>query len=156
MFRRREECGKGGCVAKQQRIREVFTTQPGLDYLRQRQSDGWRIGAIEWLREAGPGEPEPNREDLPYGMRVAPDCLHLEEDPTEKQAMLLMLELIIQDIRLPEVAARLNKEGFRTRAGSEWSPVAVFDLLPRLIEVGPRIFSSQEWVARRPRLLNVG
>jgi hypothetical protein len=29
----------------------------------------------------------------------------------------------------------------------------VFDMLPRLIEVGPRVFTTQEWAARRSRLL---
>jgi hypothetical protein len=32
----------------------------------------------------------------------------------------------------------------------------VFDMLPRLIEVGPRVFSTQEWVVRRGKLMNVG
>jgi len=30
--------------------------------------------------------------------------------------------------------------------------VSVFQMLPRLIEVGPRIFASQEWQQRRERL----
>jgi hypothetical protein len=51
------------------------------------------------------------------------------------------------------VAEELNRRGFRTRAGGDWSPVAVFNLLPRLIEVGPRIFSSEEWIVRRPKLV---
>jgi len=28
-------------------------------------------------------------------------------------------------------------------------------MLPRLIEVGPHIFSSEEWMARRERLMRV-
>src|SRR6185369_9952534 len=106
---------------------------------------GWRVAAVEWVREsaAAPASKTPPREEVPYGMRVGLDCIHLEEDSTETQAMLLMLEMIVQEIRLPEVAAELNRRGFRTRTGSEWSPVAVFDLLPRLIEIGPRIFSSE-------------
>jgi hypothetical protein len=28
----------------------------------------------------------------------------------------------------------------------------VFELLPRLIEAGPRIFTSEEWIERRKRL----
>jgi hypothetical protein len=82
--------------------------------------------------------------------------VHLEEDATEKQAMMLILEMLIQDVRLPQVAVELNRKGFRTRAGNDWTPVAVFDLLPRLIEAGPRIFSSKEWAVRRPRLMSVG
>ncbi len=93
------------------------------------------------------------REELPYGLQVAADCARLEENPAETQAILVMLEMIIQDIRLTRVAAVLNEKGFRTRSGAEWSPGAVFDLLPRLIEVEPRIFSSHEWAVRRPRIL---
>ena len=62
------------------------------------------------------------------------------------------MELIIQDISLTKVAEELNKKGFRTRQGTEWGPVAVFNMLPRLIEVTPRILRSEEWVERRKRL----
>ena len=144
-------------MAKQERAREVFAGTPDPEYMRRKEAGGWRVAAIEWVRET---EEEPETlspgEDLPYGLRVGPDCLHLEEDPMEKQAILLMLEMIIREIRLPQVAAELNEKGFRTRKGREWSPVAVFDLLPRLIEVGPRVFSSEEWILRRPRVLQAG
>jgi len=144
-------------MARQECIREVFTAPPDAAYLAQRREQGWRIRAVEWVRETeGETARAVRQEAIPYGLRVGPDCLHLEEEPTEKQAMILMLELIIQDIRLPEVAAELNRRGFRTRRGFEWSPVAVFELLPRLIDVGPGVFSSEDWATRRPRLLNVG
>jgi hypothetical protein len=64
-----------------------------------------------------------------------------------------MMEQIVQDEPLSKVAQELNSRGHRTRQGTKWSPVAVFNLLPRLIEAGPRIFSSEEWVARREQLL---
>ncbi len=35
------------------------------------------------------------------------------------------------------------------RDGRPWSRVAVFNMIPRLIEVGPRFFSSEEWEQRR-------
>jgi len=34
-----------------------------------------------------------------------------------------------------------------------WTPPAVFGLLPRLIEVGPHMFSSEEWIARREKIV---
>jgi hypothetical protein len=86
---------------------------------------------------------------------VAADCSHLEEDRTEKRALLLIMDLIVQDRPLSQVASGLNQAGFRTRLGTPWSPVSVFNMLPRLIEVGPRIFSSEEWTARRERLMRV-
>ena len=66
-----------------------------------------------------------------------------------------MMELIVQDYSLTLVAAELNKKGLRTREGGPWTPVSVFNMLPRLIEVGPRIFSSDEWEDRRARLMRM-
>jgi Recombinase len=91
-------------------------------------------------------------EESPFGTRVSGDCEHLEENPNEMQFLLSMMELIIQDISLTKVAEELNKKGFRTRKGTEWGPVAVFNMLPRLIELTPRIFATQEWVERRKQL----
>jgi hypothetical protein len=68
------------------------------------------------------------------------------------ESLLFMMELIIQDISLSKVAEELNRKGFRTRSGTEWGPVAVFNMLPRLIELTPRIFSMAEWIERRKRL----
>jgi len=142
-------------MANQERLRETISGPLDPDYLRRREASGWRLAVVEWVRESDePQAKGPPREEVPYGMRVGADCVHLEEDASETQAMLLMLELIVQEIRLPQVADELNRRGFRTRAGSEWNPVAVFNLLPRLIEVGPRIFSSEEWIGRRPRVVN--
>ena len=66
-----------------------------------------------------------------------------------------MLEMIIQDKPLSEIAESLNQRGFKTRHKTKWTAGSVFDLLPRLIEVGPRVFTSDEWVVRRGRLMNV-
>jgi len=143
-------------MSKQERLREALSGSLDVEYLRQRESAGWRLAAVEWVRDTGETGQTAPQEEVPYGLRVGPDCIHLEEDTTEKKAMMLILEMLIQDIRLPQVAVELNRRGFRTRAGTDWSPVAVFNLLPRLIEAGPRIFSSEEWAVRRPRVMNVG
>ena len=144
-------------MPKVERIREVLRDSLSIEYLKQRADAGWRLVALEWQREVeGEAEQPPELvEDVPYGMRVAADCSHLEEDRTEKQALLLMMDLIVQDQPLSRVADGLNRAGFRTRQGTAWSPVSVFNMLPRLIEVGPRIFSSEEWMARRDRLMRV-
>src|SRR5581483_203483 len=142
-------------MANQEHVREMISGRLDPEYLRQKEAAGWRVAAVEWVRENETPSPDtPARQEIPYGMRIAADCLHLEEDASEVQAMMLMLELIIQETRMPQVAAELNRRGFRTRNGAEWSPVAVFNLLPRLIEMGPRIFSSDEWIERRPRVAN--
>jgi hypothetical protein len=144
-------------MARIDRIREVINGPVGPEYFDRKVESGWRLTAVEWEREAE-GEPEPAGaliEDVPFGLRVANDCLHLEEEPNERQVLTLMLDLIVQDFPLSRVAQELNLRGFRTRQGRPWAPVSVFNMLPRLIEVGPRIFSTEEWAERKRHLLRV-
>lgn len=141
-------------MAKLERIRESLEDNLDPEYMKQRQQAGWRMVGIEWEREkAVEAEAQHTAiESTPFGTRVSGDCEHLEENPTEMQFLLSMMELIIQDISLTKVAEELNKKGFRTRKGTEWGAVAVFNMLPRLIELTPRIFATQEWVERRKML----
>ncbi|MGH7868928.1 MAG: recombinase family protein [Candidatus Dormibacteraceae bacterium] len=145
-------------MAKIERIRELAKGWPDATYLKQKEEAGWRLVALEWRRDVE-GEELPAGdivEDVPYGVRVADDCLHLVEDTVEMHTLVLMMELIVQDHPLSEVASALNSGGFRTRRGARWSPVSVFNMLPRLIEVGPKIFSTEEWEERRKRLVRAG
>jgi hypothetical protein len=141
-----------------ERIREAVKSPIDADYIARRQQEGWRLVAVEWEVEweRGPETPERQAEALleetPFGARVAADAERLEESPSEMESLLFMMELIIQDISLTKVAEELNRKGFRTRSGTEWGPVAVFNMLPRLIELTPRIFSRAEWIERRKRL----
>lgn len=144
-------------MAKVERIREVVTGAVDLDYVRQKTEAGWKLVAMEWRREIA-GEQAKEAvfvEEIPYGLRVAADCSRLEEDPQERGVLVQMMELIVQDYSITLVATELNKRGLRTRAGGAWTPVSVFNMLPRLIEVGPNIFSSDDWEARRERLLKM-
>jgi len=143
-------------MAKTERIRESFDRPLELDYLRERERAGWRLVAVEWEREsaeaAASPEPAVQKQEAPFGMRIGDDCASLAENPAEMEFLLSMMELIIQDVSLTKVAEELNRKGFRTRRGTEWGPVAVFNMLPRLIELTPRIFASAEWIERRKRL----
>lgn len=144
-------------MAKLERVRESVEGSLDPEYLKQREKAGWRLVGVEWERETevpsgASAGPEPRLEDPPYGVRVGGDCDHLEENPQEMQFLLSMMELIIQDISLTKVAEELTRKGYRTRKGTEWGPVAVFNMLPRLIELTPRIFASEEWIERRKRL----
>src|SRR5690242_3723512 len=144
-------------MAKVERIREVVTGSVDLDYLRQKTEAGWKLVAIEWRREI-PGDESQEAvlvEEIPSGLRVAAACSRLEEDPAERAVLVQMMELIVQDYSITLVASELNKRGLRTRSGGFWTPVSVFNMLPRLIEVGPNIFSSDDWEARRERLLKM-
>jgi hypothetical protein len=138
-------------MAQVERVRENWSGLLTQDDLRRKANDGWRPVAVVWERETG--ERLFEREvDVPYGLKVASDAQHLEENPDEHQVLMLTMELIVQDKPLSVVASELNKRGWRTRSGFSWNPASVFELLPRLIEAGPRIFTSAEWVERRRRL----
>jgi len=141
-------------MAKVERVREEIAAPPAPEYWRRMSEAGWRLAAVEWTREpAGSGaETSEASEEIPYGLQIAADCVHLEPNPAEYEALMFMLELIVQDRGLTQVAVELNQRGFRTRRGTEWGPAAVFNLLPRMIEVGPHVFSQSEWAARRQRL----
>jgi hypothetical protein len=143
-------------MARVERIREAVAGSMDAENLRQKTEAGWKLVALEWQREI-PGEeaePEMMIQEIPYGLRVSGDCLHLEEEPDEKNALVTMMELIVREDPFTQIAGELNRRGFRTRKGAEWTPVLVFNMLPRLIEVGPRIFSSEEWEDRKKKLLS--
>lgn len=140
-------------MAKVERVREVLTSPPTAEYWREKAEEGWRPVAVEWERDAeGADESGLLKEEVPYGLTVADDCLYLVEHPTEVEAMRLMLEQIVIDKPLSAVAEELNQRGFRQRNGSPWTQVTVFNVLPRLIEVAPRIYSSEEWTEKRAKL----
>lgn len=143
-------------MARLQRVREVPSAPLSPEYVDQKAKEGWKLTAIEWEREVDePLSAPPLSEEVPYGLRVSADCTHLEENGAEKQALILMMDLIVQDAPLSLVAEELNRKGFRTRAGGNWTPGSVFDMLPRLIQIGPRIFSSAEWSARTRHLFRM-
>lgn len=138
-----------------ERIRDLLTGPVTLDYFVGRLNEGWKLAAVEWEREqsAAAGEPvETRREEVPYGFKISADCLHLEQDAGEVQVLLLILEQIVRDKRFNQIADELNRQGMRTRSGGKWTSAAVFDLLPRLIEAGPRLLTSTDWRERRPQI----
>jgi hypothetical protein len=144
-------------MAKNVRIREPLTGSPTLEYLNERMAAGWKLVALEWERPAenklSPAEEK--IEEIPYGLQVSSDCLSLVENPNEREIIILALDMIVEDCPLSRVAEELNRRGLRTRDGAVWTPAALFNLLPRMIEVGPRLFVSDEWTRRRQRLPRV-
>jgi hypothetical protein len=138
-----------------ERIRDVISEPFSSDVIRQRTAAGWQMISIEWRRELPDSEAPPDRafsEDIPYGLRISEDCKRLEVDEHENKVLLQMMDLLAQDFSYSAIVSDLNEKGFRTRDGRPWSRVAVFNMMPRLIEVGPRIFSSGEWEQRRIKL----
>lgn len=63
---------------------------------------------------------------------------------------MLMMEMLADDRSYAEIVAALNAAGLRMRNGHPWNRIAVFKMVPRLIEVGPRFFSSEEWAGLHP------
>ncbi len=136
-----------------QRIRELMVAPPGQEYWDDKVGEGWRLVAVEWERETESSATEELWiEDVPYGLKVGEDCLHLVESPKEREAMTCMLEMIVADKPFSEIAESVNGQGFRTRTGAHWTQIDIFELLPRLVEVAPRIYPTHDWTRRRERI----
>jgi Recombinase len=141
-------------MAYVERIRDMIAEPLLEEIVRQRTAAGWHLVSLEWRREL-PDSEMPTEgafpEDIPFGLRISEDCKRLEVDPNENQALLQMMELLVQDFPFSTIASDLNEKGFRTRDGHRWNPVAIFNMIPRLIDVGPRLFSTEEWEKRREK-----
>jgi len=137
-----------------ERVRDVISGPFSPGIIHQRTATGWQMVSIEWRRELPDAEAPTEgafNEEIPYGLRISDDCSRLEVHPREHQALMLMMELLAQDFSYSSIVSDLNEKGFRQRGGKPWSRVAVFNMIPRLIEVGPRFFNSDEWEKRRQK-----
>ena len=148
-------------MKKIDRMRERVSILPTAQYLSKMHDAGWSLVALEWEREVEVSgqTPEPKAEsgfeEIPFGLRVATDCQHLEDDPMEMQTLRFLTEMIVQDLSFKSMADALNIREYRTRDGRPWTTASVFKLTPRLIEVAPRILSGTEWEARRKQISRV-
>jgi len=148
-------------MKKHERIREKVTILPTSMYLSKMHDAGWTLVALEWEREIEiSGVPETPEEpvateEIPFGLRIAADCHHLEDDPLEMQTLKFLAELIVQDVSFTSMADALNARDYRSRNGQPWTAASVFRLIPRLIEVTPRILSGGEWESRKKQLSKV-
>jgi hypothetical protein len=148
-------------VKKNERIREKVTILPTSMYLSKMHDAGWTLVALEWERqievsaEAEAPEEVSTTEEIPFGLRIAADGHHLEDDPLETQTLKFLAELIVQDVSFGSMADALNVRDYRTRDGRPWNSAAIFRLIPRLIDVAPRILSGSEWASRKKELSRV-
>jgi hypothetical protein len=85
----------------------------------------------------------------PYGYQISPDGQQLEVNPMELNVLFAVLEEVVRDRRFTQIAGELNRRKLRTRTGTVWTNAAVFDLLPALVDLGPVLTKSDEWVKRR-------
>jgi hypothetical protein len=141
-------------MPKTERLRDVLSGSPTLEYLNQMGASGWKLVAMEWQRDTDEEvvEDAPHMEEVPYGLQVADDGLHLMESAAEMRILVAAVRMIVDDLPVSRVAEELNRMGYRTRPGNKWSASAVFELLPRMIETGPKIFAKNEWAGLRKRL----
>lgn len=138
---------------KTERMRQAVSGPLEAAALQQQTEKGWKLVALEWEREIEAAE-EHLPGDVPFGLQVAADAKRLEENPQERELLYSLMELIVQEGSYARIADEINQRGFRTRQGAKWSSVSVFEMLPRLIEVGPHVFQSPEWQKRRQHLAN--
>ena len=135
-------------MKKTERLRQAVAGAVGEADLKQHAEKGWKLVALEWEREVDVAE-EKLPIEVPFGLRIAPETQQLEEDPDERDTLFQMMQLVVQEGSYSRIAAELNRRGCRTREGERWTPISVFEMLPRLIEVGPHLFRSAEWEKRR-------
>src|SRR5690242_7707542 len=134
-------------MSKMERIRQPISGSLNPQDMQALRDQGWTLVAMEWEREVSEQEEEERAAEVPFGLQVASGALH--ENSTETETLVDMLELIIDEGPYWRIAEELNRRGRRTRRGTKWGPVSVFEMLPRLVEVAPRIFSSSQWQERR-------
>ncbi|HTR23249.1 MAG TPA: recombinase family protein [Terriglobales bacterium] len=139
---------KGCHLKRTERIRQLVSAPLQSADLQQRTDEGWKLVAIEWEREVDTADDHPSAE-VPFGLRIAQEDQRLEQNPSEWQVLLQLMELIVEEGSYARIADEINRRGFRTRQGARWTPISVFEMLPRLIEVGPQLFQSAEWQKRR-------
>jgi len=135
-------------MKRTERVRQLVSGPLAEADVREQAEKGWKLVAVEWEREVDAAEGQlPG--DVPFGLRIAPDNQGVEEDPMEREILVQLMDLLVQEGSYARVAKEINQRGYRTRQGTPWSPVSVFEMLPRLIEVGPYLFRSAEWEKRR-------
>lgn len=138
-------------MKKTERVRQLVSGPPTDADLKQQTEKGWRLVAIEWEREVETSESQlPS--DVPFGLRIEPETQRLEENPEEREVLVQLMGLLVQEGSYARIAEEINRRGYRTRQGTPWTPISVFEMLPRLIEVGPYLFRSSEWEKRRPHI----
>jgi Recombinase len=139
------------------RIRDIISGPLSPEYFYQRAAEGWIVSAVEWQKasvaESKASVTEAGRQEVPYGQRISDDCDFLIDDATEMDVLLFIYERVVSGWRPTAVATELNHHGYRTRHGSPWTASAVFDLLPRLIELSPKLQSRPDWPSRRAKLM---
>jgi Recombinase len=136
-------------MKRTERVRQMVSGPLAESDFKEQTEKGWKLVAVEWEREVDTSDAQlPG--DVPFGLRIAGDNQNLEEDPMEREILVQLMDLLVQEGSYARVASEINLRGYKTRQGTPWTPVSVFEMLPRLIEVGPYLFRSTAWEKRKP------
>lgn len=138
-------------MKKTERVRQVVSGVLQPEDLKQQAEKGWRLVAVEWEREVETADDQLPA-DVPFGLQIAPETQRLETNPAEREILFQIMELIVQEGSYSRIAEEINRRGYRTRNGEKWTSVSIFEMVPRLIEVGPHVLRSSEWQKRRQHL----
>jgi len=87
--------------------------------------------------------PTDKLQEIPYGTKVAEDGCHLIDNQAELRVLTEAANLLVEDKPLSGIAAELNRLGYRTRRGDLWTQTDVFNLVPRMIDSGARLFERE-------------
>ena len=142
-------------MKKTERLRQVVSGPVGEMDIKEQAAKGWKLVALEWELEVEAEAPAtetrkaPLPASVPFGLQVTPEPARLEENASEREILFQLMELMMQEGSYARIADEINRRGYRTREGTPWSPVSVFEMLPRLIEIGPHVFQSAEWQKRK-------
>ena len=132
-------------MARFEKLRENVSELPTEEEVREKAAEGWKLVAVEWQREA-PARAEEPAHETPFGLCAADGGTELRPDRGEQEILRLILGMVIDDDNsLEQVAAELNRRGLPRRGGRSWNQGAVFNMLPRLVEVAPQIFARADW-----------
>lgn len=138
-------------MPKTERVRQAVSGPLQPEEFKQQTEKGWKLVALEWEREVETADDQLPAE-IPFGLKLASDNQKLETNPAEREVLVQMMELMVEEGSYSRIAEEINRRGFRTRQGERWTPVSVFELVPRLIEVGPHVLRSAEWQKRRQQM----
>ncbi len=134
------------------RIRDLMTAPLTVDYIKRRTDEGWVAAAVEWVQPEPVAQRTETLDEVPFGQRVSADCKHLADDPVETGVLVAIYEKVVAGWRPAKIAEYLNERDYRTRHGDPWTPNTVFDLMPRLIELSPKLQRRPDWPTRRATL----
>ncbi len=97
-----------------ERIRDVISGPFSPDVIQQRTAAGWQMVSIEWRRELPDAEAPTEgvfHEDIPYGC-ASPRLQAAGARSCRAPALMLMMELLVQDFSYSSIVSDLNERAF--------------------------------------------